>query len=175
MSDSTATDKQVTCYDIDGQPMEFLASQLSWRPSAYGLIIEDGRVLLCRVKNKDWDGYVVPGGAVEIHETVEAAVRREVFEETNLTVEVVQLLGCYSSFFFMPYSNKPCNALMTYWLCRPVSGSPSSDNLETIEQGFMQAPEWVDVARLPDIRLYDSSGQAKGIIQKYVERQSDRS
>jgi ADP-ribose pyrophosphatase YjhB (NUDIX family) len=62
---------------------------------AVGAVIRDtGRVLLVRRGNAPSRGlWAVPGGRVEPGETLEAAVRREVLEETGLAVEVDGLLG----------------------------------------------------------------------------------
>ena len=54
----------------------------------------DGRVLLeHRSDNGFWG---MPGGGVDIGESVEQAVKREVLEETGLRVEVKRLVGVYS-------------------------------------------------------------------------------
>lgn len=41
-------------------------------------------------------GWALPGGFVDLGETVEQAAVREAKEETNLAVTLMQLLGCYS-------------------------------------------------------------------------------
>jgi 8-oxo-dGTP diphosphatase len=55
------------------------------------------RVLLVRRKNEPFKGaYALPGGFVDVGETVEAACRREVAEETGLAVSELRLVGVYS-------------------------------------------------------------------------------
>ena len=57
-------------------------------------IIRDGRVLVARrAKGASTGAFTMPGGVVEAGETLVEAVTREVFEETGLTVEPVELAG----------------------------------------------------------------------------------
>jgi 8-oxo-dGTP diphosphatase len=61
------------------------------------VILYNGRIVLIRRKNPPFQGkFALPGGFVEIGETVEAAVVREALEETGLSIEIVKLLGVYS-------------------------------------------------------------------------------
>ncbi len=57
-------------------------------------IFRDGRVLIVRRARPPAHGlYTLPGGGVELGETLEQAVIREVREETALAVEPVELVG----------------------------------------------------------------------------------
>lgn len=74
----------------------------------------DDEVLLCR--SRKWgDKYVIPGGHVELGESLEDALRREVKEETGLEVydlKLISLKECIDSdsfhekkhFIFIDYS-----------------------------------------------------------------------
>ena len=59
-----------------------------------GIVIHDGSLLMIRRANEPSKGlWTVPGGRVEPGEYLADAVRREVKEETGITVDVGELLG----------------------------------------------------------------------------------
>lgn len=85
--------------------------------SVAGVVVDDeDRVLvICRRDNGRWEA---PGGVLELDESFEDGVRREVFEETGLHVEVQQLTGVYKN------SSRGIVALV--FRCRPISGQARS-------------------------------------------------
>jgi 8-oxo-dGTP diphosphatase len=61
------------------------------------VILYNGRIVLIQRKNPPFQGkFALPGGFVEVGETVEEAVVREAREEAGLSIEIVKLLGVYS-------------------------------------------------------------------------------
>ena len=64
--------------------------------SVAGIVVrDDGRILaIQRRDNQHWEP---PGGVLELHETFEEGVRREVREETGVDVDVERLTGVYKN------------------------------------------------------------------------------
>jgi len=65
-------------------------------PIAADVIIEVGDQIVFIERKNDPPGWALPGGFVEVGETVEDAAVREMREETSLEVELRVLLGVYS-------------------------------------------------------------------------------
>lgn len=77
------------------KPLDAESSSPIFRIGVFALIFDDnGRVLLGHRRDTDW--WNLPGGGMELGETVDEALLREVREETGLEVEVEQLVGVYS-------------------------------------------------------------------------------
>jgi 8-oxo-dGTP pyrophosphatase MutT (NUDIX family) len=87
---------------------------------------DDGRLLMiCRTDNGNW---AVPGGAVELGESLVGAAVRETFEETGITCEVTGLVGIYTDPKHVIHytSNGEVRQEFSIVLtARPVSGEPT--------------------------------------------------
>ncbi|MBX7134089.1 MAG: NUDIX domain-containing protein [Fimbriimonadaceae bacterium] len=72
------------------------------RISAYGLLVEDERLLLCRISDRvpgDVGKWTLPGGGLDFGEAPVSAVVREVEEETGIHVAVKRLVEVESENF----------------------------------------------------------------------------
>lgn len=64
-------------------------------PATSAIVVDDqDRILLQR--RRDNDKWALPGGVMELGESVADCAVREVLEETGLTVKVVSIVGLYS-------------------------------------------------------------------------------
>ncbi|MCX6677340.1 MAG: NUDIX hydrolase [Methanothrix sp.] len=61
------------------------------------ILFAEGIVLIKRDNPPFAGSYALPGGFVEVGETVEAALAREAREETGLDIELLGLVGIYSN------------------------------------------------------------------------------
>ncbi len=89
--------------DSTGAPLQRIPDRIGVATNGF-LRDETGKILLQR--RADMDFWSMPGGNVEIGESVEQGVAREVYEETGLEVRVERLIGIYSepeSYPFMSY------------------------------------------------------------------------
>ena len=67
------------------------------RVTVDGVIIIKGQILLVKRKNSPFKNkWALPGGFVEYGETTEAAIQREILEETGLKTKIKNLSGVYS-------------------------------------------------------------------------------
>jgi 8-oxo-dGTP diphosphatase len=97
-----------------------------------GVIIDRGRAVLIRRGTEPLLGeWSIPGGTIEIGETLEQAVCREVREETALEVRVLELIEFFDRIYFADGSssakdgNKPrFHFVIADYLCEVVGGEP---------------------------------------------------
>jgi len=67
------------------------------KPAVAAVIVRDQEILLIKRGAEPGMGqWSIPGGSMNIGETIEEAVKREVLEETGLVVEVGKLAGVYN-------------------------------------------------------------------------------
>ena len=101
---------------------------------------EEGVVLIRRGSDPFEGQWALPGGFVEVGETVEAAAVREAAEETGLGVELARLVGVYSE----PDRDPRGHNVSVAFLARVLSGelSAASDAAEV----FVLDPGSVDLA-----------------------------
>ena len=62
-------------------------------PSFVRVIIQNEKGELLTIFQKKWNCWVFPGGKIEENETPEEAAKREVWEETNLIIEDLEIVG----------------------------------------------------------------------------------
>ena len=94
-----------------------------------------------------------PRGSVEPKETTEAALLREIKEETSLGVVVEKLL--------YRHRLRQNDDDQLFYLCRYVSSIytssflfPESEEIKSLSDDYFEEPVWVEMKRLPQMLVY---------------------
>lgn len=136
-----------------------MPEQVYPEPTVGALIIKDGKVLLC--KSPKFHGeLIVPGGHVEVGETFEQALKREVREETGLEVEAVKMIAFYEAIFPKDFHKKK-HFIFFDFECTVKGGKLKLDGRELTEAVWL-APE--EALQRSDVEYY-----SKKTVEEYVK------
>jgi len=109
-------------------------------PAVAAAIFNDkGEVLL--QKRKDVNKWCIISGHVEFGETIEAAILREIEEETNTKANIVRLIGVYSSPSSQTYNydDRTVQYITSYFEAKLTNAiNPNFSNNETQELKFFK-------------------------------------
>jgi mutator protein MutT len=87
------------------------------------VIVQDGQVLIVKRKYDPLAGqWSIPGGAVELGETLEASVTREMLEETGLEIEVGPVIEVFDRITRDEQGNVRYHFVLVDYLCWPAGG-----------------------------------------------------
>ena len=134
-------------------------------PSANVIVVndQDEILLIRRTDNGNW---AVPGGGMDLGESITHTAVRETQEETGITCEITGLVGIYTDprhVILYTSNNEVRQEFSIVFTARPVAGElrPSSESSE---------PQWVSPAAIPNLQMHPSMRQR---IQHYLDNRPD--
>lgn len=132
----------------------------NWSQSAAGVVLHEGRVLLVRHTYGVRKGrLIVPGGYALLEESAEDTVRREVLEETGVTVEPEGVIG-------VRFNHRDWYVAFR---CRYVSGTARSDCDENSEALWMPVEETLASEEIPDLTRRLIACAASGRLMEKID------
>lgn len=113
---------------------------------------DDGQILLQR--RTDNNLWALPGGTMDIGETISECARREVREETGLDVELVGIVGIYSDpgHVFAYDDGEVRQEFSICFSARPVAGTLAVSD-ESHDVRYFDPAEITDLPMVESIRL----------------------
>lgn len=125
------------------------------------IVYEQDKLILIRRKNPPYQGQLaLPGGFVDVGETVDAACIREAKEETNINIKINRLIGVFSN----PKRDPRGHTITIAYLCEPTL-----DSEEPSAQDDAESLEIIPIMKIPKLSLaFDHLDiiQASGILDK---------
>lgn len=117
-------------------------------PSVNVVVADDeGRVLM--IRRDDNGNWALPGGGIDLGESVPQAGIRETVEETGVTCEITGILGTYTDpkhVIHYTSDGETRQEFSIVLLARPVSGEPTTSK-ESLEV------RWIPRDELPALRM----------------------
>ena len=115
-------------------------------PSSLGAITNNkGKILL--IYHKDLKQWSLPGGLQNLNESIEETAKREITEELNLELEVINLIGVYSyPQWHHSFSNGDMVQNLSFLF--QMSGFKSSSNI-VVEEEEIETYDFFDLKDLP--------------------------
>jgi mutator protein MutT len=124
------------------------------------VIVDAGRVLLVKRRYEPLAGHwSIPGGTLELGETLEAGIVREMREETGLEIQVGPVIEVFDRIILDPERRVRYHFVLVDYLCWPSGG-------------MLQAGSDVDEAVLvnpQDLDVYDLTEKARSVIARALE------
>jgi 8-oxo-dGTP diphosphatase len=125
------------------------------------VIVRDGRVVIVERSTEPLKGqWSVPGGALEVGETLRQCAAREALEETGLEVEATEVLDVFDSIYADPDGRTRYHYVLIDFYCRVVGGELK------VGSDAAQA-RWVTSEELGNFNVAET---AQKVIRKALER-----
>src|SRR5277367_5531334 len=123
-------------------------------PAVNVVVVNDaGEILM--IRRTDNDNWAVPGGAIDLGESVAQAAVRETREESGIECEITGIVGIYSDpkHVILYTSNGEARQEFSIVLtARPLSGQPTPSS-ESSEVRWVPAPEVLDYTMDRSMRI----------------------
>jgi ADP-ribose pyrophosphatase len=111
------------------------------------IIVEDGRVLLIkRAKAPLLGEWSIPGGMLELGETLRQGAEREALEETGLVVRATDLLGVFDRIVPDETKHTLYHYVLIDFLCHKISGN-------VLAAGDASDARWFTLADLRNLSM----------------------
>jgi ADP-ribose pyrophosphatase YjhB (NUDIX family) len=133
------------------------------------VVVDEGRVLLVRRGREPLKGHwTLPGGALEVGESLSAGVAREVMEETGLQVEAGELVELVDR-IHRENGRVRYHYVIADYLCRVTGGTLHAAS-DADAARWVERPEWISYSALAldpiTVRVIEAAWQRAQALEK---------
>jgi 8-oxo-dGTP pyrophosphatase MutT (NUDIX family) len=161
----------VECISIYGKKVLVPKEKLIVRPAAYGIIVQDGKILL--LNSKSTDKLWFPGGGINPDEKLKEALKREVKEEAGIGVKIERLFYFEETFFYYDPLNEAYHNFSFFFSCKPLSIKLLQD--DQVNDLESDKPRWISLTKLKIQDCQTPAGKIIGIYKKTINTDDDLS
>lgn len=159
--------KEIIFKDAQENIIEYNGEEITNRIGCYGIILNmDNEILL--IKNKNRKGWLFPGGGLEIEESFEECVQREVLEEVGFKVSVdSQPLCVNSNYTYFRNKDIYIKKIDLLFLCSLKKNEKFSEYLEENE-GIVEE-KWFSIEEFEECELMWQFENVKQLILQLID------
>ena len=124
------------------------------------VLVDDGRVVLVKRRHEPLAGqWSLPGGMLEIGESLESGTAREIGEETGLVVDVGQVVEVFDRILVDDTGRVQYHFVLIDYLCRPRGGTLQAGS--DVEDVALADPQALEPYRITE--------KARSVIRRALE------
>jgi ADP-ribose pyrophosphatase YjhB (NUDIX family) len=124
------------------------------------IVVSGGRVLIVKRRFEPLAGrWSLPGGTLEVGETLEAGVAREIFEETGLRIDVGPVVEVFDRILLDQERRVRYHFVLVDYLCWPQGGDLAAGS--DVEDARFVSPD--------DLPSFDLTEKAQAVIDRALE------
>ena len=125
---------------------------LAIRNSAKALVLRDGKILLNRCISRMGVYYALPGGGQHDGELLTEAVKREVLEETGLSVEPTKMSAVFERVTEGRDGQNCTHKMYFVFMCKYLEKVPIKEPIE--RDAYQTGTEWIKISDVQNIGLF---------------------
>jgi ADP-ribose pyrophosphatase YjhB (NUDIX family) len=131
--------KTINAFNKNGERISRPSQNFKLRVGVYGLLKEHGKLLMQH--NPVLKGFALPGGAVDIGETLDAALIREFKEETGLEIKPIKVLDVIEDFY--TYEEFDAHSIFILYEVKRIGGQllTQTNEEQDSDQALFMSPQ----------------------------------
>ena len=140
-----------TFFDIHQNPIERKPEEkIFWRISAYAVVCSEDNKILLVAPQYDKNIWLLPGGGVDIDESIAKGIERECYEETGYRVKVDFTKSIYigeSNFYCL---DKFYHSIILIYPAKLLSTEQNKEVINSLEPNEIEKVEWVPLSEISE-------------------------